>query len=109
MAREDDKIERDLQRLIIDFEHSVHLAEWEFVDVVFPGDPVGKLTTIRHKILSPGKLTVVPVHWRLEAAPPIGPALYTILGEQVQYDGYIKVRATVAGQATVLIGLRRDG
>lgn len=108
------KLEKDLQRLSIDFEKSVPLAEWDYREVEFPA--AGIQTTIRHKIRSQGRIVFLAVHWRFrpdaaagELPLTIGPQLYTHQGEQIQFDGYIKVRSTVKGQATVLVGLRRDG
>jgi|SRR5215203_181335 len=107
MSEADTTLERDLQRLSIDFEKATPLAEWDYHEVEFPS--AGMAVTIRHRILGKGRIIFVAVHWKFAAAPPTAPALYTLLGEQVQFDSYIKVRSTVAGQATVLIGLRRDG
>jgi len=107
MPEADLKQERDLQRLDIDFEKSTPLAEWEYREVTF--FKAGQLTTIRHKILGQGRIIFVPVHWRLKPEQTVVPSLYTILGEPLQFPGYIKVRATAPGRATVLIGLRRDG
>jgi hypothetical protein len=113
MPEADRKLERDIQRLQIDFEKATPLAEWEYREVDFP--VAGIQVTIRHKILGKGRIIFLAVHWRFPApaqggtAIPPGGQLYTFLGEDHQFDGYIKVRSTVVGQATVLVGLRRDG
>ena len=107
MPEADLKLEREIQRLSIDFEKATPLAEWDYREVVFPAPVV--LTTIRHKIRSPGRIVFLAVHWRLTASATYVPLLYTIIDEPYQFDGYIKVRSTGAGEATVLVGLRRDG
>jgi len=107
MPDDDHRLEREVQRLSIDFEKATPLAEWDYKEVDF--DVAGKLTSIKHKIKGPGTLVFLGAHWQFQVPPPTAPALYTLVGEQVQFDGYIKIRSTVAGHCTVLIGLRRDG
>jgi|SRR6188768_1765938 len=107
MPEEDLKLEKEVQRLWIDFEKATPLAEWDYREVTF--FKANQLTTIRHKIKNPGRIVFVAVHWRLPVGVTVVPSLYTVYGEQVQFDGYIKVRATAPGRATVLVGLRRDG
>jgi hypothetical protein len=102
----EDKLVQDLNRLSIDFEKSSPFAEWTFKEVTFPAANVD--VTIRHKIEGKGELVVIPVSWRFPVAPSTPPTLYTMLGTTPQQVGYIKVRSTVAGFATVLIALRRD-
>jgi len=113
MPEADLKLEREVQRLSIDFEKATPLAEWEYREVEFPAP--GIQTTIRHKILGKGRIVFIAVHWKFPAPAQGGPSLpapaqlYTLLGDEVQFENYIKVRSTVAAQATVLVGLRRDG
>lgn len=107
MPDADLKLERDLQRLQIDFEKATPLAEWEYREVTF--FKAGQLTTVRHKILGKGRIIFVPVHWKLKPEQTTVPSIYTIMGEPHQFEGYIKIRATAPGRATLLVGLRRDG
>lgn len=107
MPEFDKGLEREVRRLEADLEKSTPLAEWEYVEVEFPQPDM--LVTIRHRLLGKGRLVFLPVKWSLPEPPTKGAMLYTLQGEEVQFEGYIKVRATVVGRATVLIGLRRDG
>jgi hypothetical protein len=103
---DESKLEHDIRRLSIDFERATPLAEWDYKEVVFATG--GQLVTIKHKIRNKGTIIFLAAHWRLDPAATFVPQLYTIIGEQYQFDGYIKVRSTGPGQATVLVGLRRD-
>ncbi len=99
------KLSGDLSRLGIDFEKSSPFAEWNFQQVVFPA--TAKDVTIRHRIEGKGQIVVIPVRWELATDPGTAPALYVLSGTPTQ-PGYVKVRSTVVGTATVLVALRRD-
>lgn len=99
------ELTRGLERLAIDFEKSTPFAEWVFLEVTF--DAANKDTTIRHGFTSNRDIIVVPVEWRFAAAPATAPVIYRILGAPLR-EGYLKVRSTVAGEATVLVAVRRD-
>ena len=102
------KLDSDLSNLEIDLEQASPFSSWVYVEVVFPAADLD--VTVRHKLRErPESIVAIPVSWRFPVAPATPPAIYTMLGGNPPQLGYIKLRSTVAGFATVLLVARRDG